>query len=60
LEELNLWESFKKTQTSVSERLKLASIDCVIDRMQGRRAIEAPKASVEEPILLFSVPISIN
>jgi len=53
LEELKLWESFKKTQASVSERLKLASIDGVMERLQGKRAIEVPEVSVEEPILLL-------
>ncbi|MFX1490331.1 MAG: hypothetical protein ACFFBI_14365 [Promethearchaeota archaeon] len=53
LEELKMWENFKKTQASMSERLKLASIDVVLDRMQGRRAIEAPKLEDEEPILLL-------
>ncbi|MFX0081243.1 MAG: hypothetical protein ACFE94_05770 [Candidatus Hodarchaeota archaeon] len=53
LEELKLWESIKKTQASVTERLKLASIDGVIDRLQGRGVIEVPEVSVEEPILLL-------
>jgi tetratricopeptide (TPR) repeat protein len=52
LEELKLWESFKKSQASVSERLKLASIDKVLEHMQ-RRTIEVPEVSVEEPILLL-------
>ncbi|MFW9784995.1 MAG: hypothetical protein ACFFFB_22125 [Candidatus Heimdallarchaeota archaeon] len=53
LEELKMWEKFKKTQASISERLRLASIDVVLDRMQGKRAIEAPELSEEEPILLL-------
>jgi tetratricopeptide (TPR) repeat protein len=53
LEELDTWRSLKKTQASVSKRMKLASIDGVIDRMQGRRAIEVPEISIEEPILLL-------
>jgi hypothetical protein len=53
LEELKLWESFKKTQASVPERLKLASIDGVMERLQGKRAIEVPESSVEESILLL-------
>jgi tetratricopeptide (TPR) repeat protein len=52
LEELKLWESFKKRQASVSERLKLASIDEVLEHMQ-RRTIEIPEVSVEESILLL-------
>lgn len=53
LKELKLWESFKKEQASVAERLKLASIDGVMERLQGRGAIEVSEASVEEPILLL-------
>ncbi|MFX0027869.1 MAG: tetratricopeptide repeat protein, partial [Candidatus Hermodarchaeota archaeon] len=53
LEELNLWESFKKTQASVAERLKLASIDGVLERLQDRGVIEAPELEDEEPILLL-------
>jgi tetratricopeptide (TPR) repeat protein len=66
LEELKLWESFKKTQASVSERLKLASVDEVLERMKGRRAIEPLESSEEQPVsllifikstvLLFSYP----
>jgi hypothetical protein len=53
LGELKLWESIKKEQATVSERLKLASVDGVMERLQGRRAIEVPEVSVEEPILLL-------
>ncbi|MFW9942220.1 MAG: tetratricopeptide repeat protein [Candidatus Thorarchaeota archaeon] len=53
LEELSLWESFKKTQASVAERLKLASIDGVLERLQDRGIIEAPELEDEEPILLL-------
>jgi hypothetical protein len=52
LEELELWESIKKTKASVSERLKLASIDDVLERMQGRRAIKPLDVVNEEPVLL--------
>lgn len=53
LEELKLWESIKKTKASVSERLKLASVDEVLERMQGRRKIEPPELTNEEPISLL-------
>jgi hypothetical protein len=53
LEELNLWESFKKTQASMAERLKLASFDGVLERLQGRGVIEASELENEEPILLL-------
>ena len=53
LEELKLWESIKKEQTSVAERLKLASVDGVIERLQGRRAIEPIESSGQKPVLLL-------
>jgi hypothetical protein len=53
LEELKLWESIKKKQTTVAERLKLASIDDVMGRLQGRRAITSPEPVNEESILLL-------
>jgi hypothetical protein len=53
LEDLKLWESIKKTQASVSERLKLTSIDDVMDRLQRRSAIEPPDIVDEEPISLL-------
>jgi len=68
LEELKLWESIKKTQASVAERLKLASIDDVLERMQGRRALESLESSGQQPVsllilaeggvLLFSYPFT--
>ncbi len=55
LEELKLWESIKKTKASVSERLKLASVDDVIDRMQGRGEIEPDDPTNEQPLLLLII-----
>ncbi len=53
LEELKLWESIKKEQTSVAERLRLASVDGVIERMQGKRAIEPLESGGQQPVLLL-------
>ncbi|GAG84752.1 unnamed protein product, partial [marine sediment metagenome] len=68
LEERKLWESFKQEQASVAERLKLASINPVMERLQGRRAIEPLESSGQQPesllilaaggVLLFSYPFS--
>jgi hypothetical protein len=68
LEELKLWESFKKEQASVSERLKLASFNPVMERLQGRRALEPLESSGQHPVsllilaeggvLLFSYPFT--
>ncbi|MHA2039432.1 MAG: tetratricopeptide repeat protein [Promethearchaeota archaeon] len=53
LEELEIWESFKKTKASISKRMKLAAIDGVMEQMLGKRAIEPTKIIEEEPILLL-------
>ncbi len=53
LEELELWESIKKTQASASERLELASVDKVIERLQGRRALEPLESSGQQPVSLL-------
>jgi len=68
LKELKLWESIKKTEASVSERLKLVSVDGVIERLQGKRALEPLESSGQQPIsllilaeggvLVFSYPFS--
>ncbi|MHA2324395.1 MAG: hypothetical protein ACXACB_03265, partial [Promethearchaeota archaeon] len=55
LKELKLWESFKKTKSTLSERLKLASIDDVLNRMQGRREIEQVESTNEQPLLLLII-----
>jgi tetratricopeptide (TPR) repeat protein len=53
LEELKLWESFKKEQASVAERLKLASIDGVMERLKGSRAIEPLESIGQQPVSLL-------
>jgi hypothetical protein len=68
LEQSNLWEEFKKNKAPFSERLKLASIDSVLDRLKGNRAIEPTKLVDEHSMLililteggvpLFSHPLS--
>ena len=68
LEELKLWESFKKEQSSVAERLKLASVDGVIERLQGKQVIEPLESKGQQPVsllilteggvLLFSYPFT--
>ncbi|MHA2325231.1 MAG: hypothetical protein ACXACB_07525 [Promethearchaeota archaeon] len=55
LEELKLWESIKKSKTSVSDRLKLVSIDEVLERMDGRRAIQPPESTDEDAVLLLII-----
>ncbi len=55
LEQLSTWNSLEKTNAPMSERIKLASFKGVIDRMQGKRAIEPPKLTHEMPVLLLII-----
>ncbi|MHA2267805.1 MAG: tetratricopeptide repeat protein [Promethearchaeota archaeon] len=55
LDQSDLWEEFKKNEVSLSDRLKLASIDGVLDRLKGKRAIEPPDLVDEQPVLLIII-----
>lgn len=55
LEQLSTWNSLEKTNAPMSERIKLASFKGVIDRMQGKLAIEPPKLTHEMPVLLLII-----
>ncbi|MHA2130052.1 MAG: tetratricopeptide repeat protein [Promethearchaeota archaeon] len=55
LEQINLWNNLKKRKAPMSERIKLASIDEVIDRLEGKRVIEPPELTQEEPVLLLII-----
>ena len=53
LEKLSEWKSLKERDAPMSERLKLAEVDGVLDRLQEKRAIEPPELVEEEPIVLL-------
>ncbi len=53
LEKLSEWKSLKERDAPVSERLRLASVEGVIERLQGKGAIEPPELVDEEPIVLL-------
>jgi tetratricopeptide (TPR) repeat protein len=55
LEQLNDWGNLQNLDAPMSERIKLASFNGVVDRMQGKRAIEIPKLVHEEPVLLLII-----
>lgn len=55
LEQLSTWNNLEKKNAPMSERIKLASFKGVIDRMQGKRAIEPPKLTHEMPVLLLII-----
>ena len=60
LEELETWQSFKKTKASISKRMKLAAVDGVMERMLGKRALEPPNIVEEKPIMLIIMDNSGN
>ncbi|MFW9877341.1 MAG: hypothetical protein ACFFG0_29990 [Candidatus Thorarchaeota archaeon] len=53
LDQLELWEHLSKTKTSISDRLKLASMDESIGFLKARRVLENPDSIVEELMMLF-------
>jgi len=53
LEQINIWDTAKKEEAPMAERIKLASTDGVLERIQGKRAVFPPKLVDEEPILLL-------
>lgn len=55
VEELETWQNFRKSQVSISKRIKLASIDGVIDRMQEKRALKPPEMVDEQSTLLLII-----
>ncbi|MHA2325634.1 MAG: hypothetical protein ACXACB_09555, partial [Promethearchaeota archaeon] len=55
LQKLNEWKSLKERDAPISERLKLAEVDSVLERLQGTRPIELPELDEEEPIVLLII-----
>jgi tetratricopeptide (TPR) repeat protein len=53
LDQLNTWELLKKGNAPISERIKLASLGNVMERLKGARALEPSEVIEEEPILLI-------
>ncbi|MHA2325977.1 MAG: tetratricopeptide repeat protein, partial [Promethearchaeota archaeon] len=55
LEQLDKLENVDKLDMALAERLNFASLDDILERMQGKRAIEAPELMKEEPVLLLII-----
>jgi hypothetical protein len=55
LEQLDVWKKLNKNNAPMSERIKLASLEGVIDRLQEKRAVEPPKMETEQSILLIII-----
>jgi len=55
LNQEKVWENFKQAEITLSERLKLASLNEQIDYMLKKRILEVPELSDEDPVLLLIV-----
>jgi tetratricopeptide (TPR) repeat protein len=53
LEKIDEWKNFKKEDAPMAKRIELASIDGVINRLQGKKVVDPPELVEEEPILLL-------
>ncbi|MHA2039711.1 MAG: tetratricopeptide repeat protein [Promethearchaeota archaeon] len=53
LKQVEIWEKVKKEEVSMDERIKLASVDGVLERLRGKSAVEPSELGDEEPILLL-------
>jgi tetratricopeptide (TPR) repeat protein len=60
LEKVDEWENFKKEDAPMAKRIKLASIDGVINRLRGKKEVDLPELVEEEPILLLIMDNSGN
>ena len=52
MEQLEAWEKLISTNAPISERIKLASLDGIMDQMQEKRTLNVPKLEIEDPICL--------
>ncbi|MHA2035087.1 MAG: tetratricopeptide repeat protein [Promethearchaeota archaeon] len=55
LEHSKTWNNLKEKNAPMVERIELASIDGIIDRLQGKRAIEPSELVHEQPTLLLII-----
>ena len=53
LERIGEWNNLKEKDAPMAERLELASVDGILERLQGKSAIEPPEMDDEEPIVLL-------
>ncbi|MHA2401111.1 MAG: tetratricopeptide repeat protein [Promethearchaeota archaeon] len=53
LDQIDVWDTVKKQEAPMAERIKLASMRGVLERIQGKRAVEPPESADEEPIFLL-------
>lgn len=53
LEQVDVWDTIRKEGAPISDRIKLASTSGILERIQGKHAIESHEPVNEEPILLI-------
>lgn len=53
LEQIDAWDIIKKEEAPIAERIKLASMSEVLERIQGKRAVEPLESVDEESVLLL-------
>ncbi|MHA2180356.1 MAG: tetratricopeptide repeat protein [Promethearchaeota archaeon] len=53
LDQIDVWNKIQKDESSIGDRIKLASTRGVLERLQGRSSIDSPGLVNEEPILLL-------
>jgi tetratricopeptide (TPR) repeat protein len=53
LEQIELWDKIDKDEAPLGDRVKLASTKDVLERLQGRRALESPEPVDEQSLLLL-------
>ncbi|KKM91401.1 hypothetical protein LCGC14_1228880 [marine sediment metagenome] len=68
LDQVDIWDTIKKKKGPIAERIKLASTNGVLERIQGKRAVEPPESVDEQStvllilseggVLVFSYPFS--
>ncbi len=55
LEQLNIWENLKNENAPMSERIRLASIEGVLDRLKGKQVVKDSTITPETPVLLLII-----
>ncbi|MFX1498924.1 MAG: tetratricopeptide repeat protein [Promethearchaeota archaeon] len=55
LRKLDLWEDLKKSNSPLSERLKLTQIEDQMKRLIQKRIVDIPQLSEEQPLLLLII-----
>lgn len=53
LEQKNTWEQYKESDAPMADRIKLASINSILDRLTGKIPAESPELINEESVLLL-------